>query len=306
MTIPSYQTLMLPALRLASDGEIRVSDAIERLAVSFELTEKEKTQLLPSGSKTVFSDRFHWAKTYLLQAGLLSSSRRAYFAITMQGREVLSRNPAQLDKEYLRQFPEFVTFLNRRKRSIEGALTEEHVEIPDDKTPDEVLRAAANEREQALRKQLLDRILAKPPEFFEQLVVTLLIAMGYGGSLEEAGRKLGRSGDGGVDGVIDQDALSLDQVYIQAKRYALSNRIGSGTIREFFGSLDRFKSAKGLIITTSSFTSDAIETVERLSKRIVLIDGDQLATLMIRHNVGCRVEETIYLKKLDEDFFEED
>ena len=305
MTIPSYQSLMLPLLKLAADGEIRVSDAIERLATDLRLTEDEKTQLLPSGGKTVFSDRFHWAKTYLSQAGLLSSSRRAHFTITALGQKVLSQNPGQIDKEYLTQFPEFVAFLNRRRQSVEGSSSQEQVEIPDDRTPDEVLRAAANELDQALRKELLDRILTASPAFFEQLVVSLVIAMGYGGSLKEAGRKLGRSGDGGVDGVIDQDALGLDQVYVQAKRYAPNNPVGSGAIRDFFGSLDRFKAAKGLIITTSSFTRDAIETAERLSKRIVLIDGDQLAGLMIRYNVGCRVDETIYLKKIDEDFFED-
>ncbi len=171
-------------------------------------------------------------------------------------------------------------------------------------TPDELMRAAHAQIEAALAQELLDRIRASPPAFFEQLIVTLLLSMGYGGSTADAGRALGRSGDDGVDGVIDQDALGLDRVYVQAKRYAEGNNIGAGAIRDFFGSLDRHRANKGLFVTTSTFSSSARETAEFLSKRIVLIDGTQLAKLMIRHSVGCRVEETLYIKKVDEDFFE--
>lgn len=158
--------------------------------------------------------------------------------------------------------------------------------------------------EDALIHDLLDRIRQAPPDFFERLMVNLLLSMGYGGSTENAGRTLGRSGDDGVDGVIDQDALGLDRVYIQAKRYAVGNNIGPGAIRDFFGSLDRHKATKGLFVTTSTFSASAKETAEHLSKRIVLVDGDQLARLMIRHNVGCRIEETLHIKKVDEEFFE--
>lgn len=166
------------------------------------------------------------------------------------------------------------------------------------------MRMAYGQIETALAHDLLDRIRAAPPEFFERLIVNLLLSMGYGGSAENAGRTLGRSGDDGVDGVIDQDALGLDRVYIQAKRYGAGNSIGAGAIRDFFGSLDRHKATKGLFVTTSTFSSSAKETAELLSKRIVLIDGEQLAKLMIRHNVGCRVEETLHIRKIDEEFFE--
>jgi restriction system protein len=171
-------------------------------------------------------------------------------------------------------------------------------------TPDETMRLAYREIETALAHDLLDRIREAPPAFFERLIVNLLVGMGYGGSTENAGRTLGRSGDDGVDGVIDQDALGLDRVYIQAKRYAIGNNIGPSAIRDFFGSLDRHKATKGLFVTTSTFSASAKETADLLSKRIVLIDGDQLARLMIRHNVGCRIEDTLHIKKIDEEFFE--
>ena len=173
-----------------------------------------------------------------------------------------------------------------------------------EQTPDEIMRAAHRRIEASLAEDLLDRVRAAPPDFLERLIVNLLLAMGYGGSAADAGRALGRSGDEGVDGVIDQDALGLDRVYIQAKRYADGNSVGPGAIRDFFGSLDRHKAAKGLFVTTSGFTSSARETADYLSKRIVLIDGEQLTRLMIRHNVGCRIEEVLHVKKVDEDFFE--
>ena len=171
-------------------------------------------------------------------------------------------------------------------------------------TPYETMRMAYRQIETSLIHELLERIREAPPDFFERLMVNLLLGMGYGGSTENAGRTLGRSGDDGVDGVIDQDALGLDRVYIQAKRYAVGNNIGPGAIRDFFGSLDRHKATKGLFVTTSTFSSAAKETAEHLSKRIVLVDGDQLARLMIRHNIGCRIEETLHIKKVDEEFFE--
>lgn len=307
MPIPDYQTLMLPVLAVAQRKEVKISDILDDLADQFGLSDDERSALLPSGRQTIFSNRAHWAKTYLMQAGLLESTRRGHFTITDRGRQVLSQNPVQIDKDYLAQFDEFVDFLNRRVQEeeiVSAATPATSNEGSSKRTPDEIVRFAALELEQALRKDLLNRILAASPAFFEQVVVSLLIGMGYGGSLENAGRKLGRSGDGGVDGIIDQDALGLDSIYVQAKRYAPGNPVGAGVIRDFFGSLDRFRAAKGLIITTSGFTKDAIETASHLSKRMVLIDGDQLAALMVRHNVGCRVDETIYLKKVDEEFFE--
>jgi len=234
---------------------------------------------------------------------LVETTRRGHFRITPRGAEVLQAAPERIDNRFLGRFEEFCTFTNRTIQPDSEAATPVDAESSQ-ATPDEIMRAAHRQIESGLAEELLDRVRAAPPDFFERLVVGLLLAMGYGGSAADAGRALGRSGDDGVDGVIDQDALGLDRVYIQAKRYAANNSVGPGAIRDFFGSLDRHKAAKGLFVTTSTFTSSARETAEHLSKRIVLIDGQQLARLMIRHNVGCRVEEVLHIKRIDEDFFE--
>lgn len=287
-------------------GEVRISDVVQSLADQFELTEEERSELLPSGKQTTFANRVHWAKSYLGKAGLVELTRRGHFHITNRGREILANPPARIDIRYLEQFPEFVQFRETSNSTDSAGNTTRTVEAvqASGMTPDEIIRKAQTELDEELSLDLLNRVTAAPPDFFERLVVQLLLAMGYGGSTSEAGRALGRSGDGGVDGVIDQDSLGLDRIYVQAKRYADGNNIGPGAIRDFFGSLDRFKANKGLFVTTSGFSSSARDTAELLSKRIVLIDGRQLAKLMIRFNVGCRVEETIQLKKLDEEFFE--
>jgi restriction system protein len=305
MAIPDYQFLMLPVLKAAAQGEVRIGAVVDELADQLQLTGEERSELLPSGKQTVFSNRVHWAKSYLSKAHLVELTRRAYFTITPLGQSVLQKNPAAIDNHFLNQFEGFRQF---RERSTEGE-TESAPAIPPitdaKQTPDEIMRAAHQQIDGALGQDLLDRIRSAPPDFFERLIVNLLLSMGYGGSrADKAGRTLGRSGDDGVDGVIDQDALGLDRVYIQAKRYAAGNNIGSGAIRDFFGSLDRHKASKGLFVTTSTFSSSARETAEFLSKRIVLLDGVQLSALMVQQNIGCRVEDTLYIKKLDEEFFE--
>ncbi len=308
MTIPDYQSLMLPVLSLSSKGEIRIGDAVESLAQQLDLTPEERAELLPSGKQTLFGNRVHWAKTYLSKAGLVESTRRGHFKITERGRTALSDRPTRIDNSFLSQFDEFQQFKERARASQTKPTPEAKTVEPDFdsqiETPDEMMRIAHKQIDAALAQDLLERIRAAPPEFFERLIINLLLNMGYGGSATDAGRALGGSGDDGVDGVIDQDALGLDRVYIQAKRYAVGNNIGSGAIRDFFGSLDRHKATKGLFVTTSIFSSAARETAEFLSKRIVLIDGEQLTKLMIRHNVGCRVEETLHIKKVDEEFFD--
>jgi len=305
MAIPDYQTLMLPVLREFSSGEARIGDVVERLAGSMALPDDELSELLPSGKQTVFSNRVHWAKTYLKQAGLLEPTRRGHFRITPRGEHVLEQEPKKIDNGFLERFPEFLEFKSRKSTELKekNEAPSRPKEALDTRTPDEIMRAAHQEIEDGLREELLERIVAAPPSFFERLVVKLLVEMGYGGSVAGAGRALGRSGDGGVDGVIDQDALGLEQVYVQAKRYAPEQSVGPGAVRDFFGSLDRFRATKGLFVTTSSFSRDAQETAAHLSKRIVLIDGRTLTGLMVRYNVGCRPEETLYLKKIDEEFF---
>jgi restriction system protein len=296
---------MLPLLTESADGEVKTAEVIDRLAEKLGLSAEERQELLTGGRHTVFANRVYWAKIYLEKARLMETSRRGHFRITDRGRSVLAQGPAKIDMAFLKQFPDFVEFLSRRR----AAAAEPSPETPDatqedsSSTPDEVLRAAHQRIEAALKQELLERILASPPALFESLVVQLLVAMGYGGTALAPGRVLGRSGDGGVDGVIDQDALGLDRVYVQAKRYAPGNNLSASAIRDFFGSLDRFKAAKGVLVTTSGFTTDALDTADFLSKRIVLIDGDRLAALMIRYDVGCRVEDTLYIKKADEDFF---
>jgi restriction system protein len=229
MSIPDYQSLMLPVLSASLDGEIRIGDVVERLAEKLGLTPEERSELLPSGKQTIFANRVHWAKTYLGKAGLIESTRRGHFKITPRGCQVLDSKPARIDINFLNQFEEFEKF---RRRSTEEAAEDEHSPTPplvrQRETPDEIMRAAHRQIEISLAQELLDCIRSAPPEFFERLIVNLLLSMGFGGSVADAGRALGRSGDDGVDGVIDQDALGLDRVYIQGKRYSSGNNIGSG------------------------------------------------------------------------------
>ena len=301
MAIPDFQSLMLPVLKESASGEVRISDVVAVLGGKLGLTEAELSELLPSGKQTTFANRVNWAKSYLGKAGLITLTKRAYFEISDRGRAVLANPPSAINIKFLESFPEFREFREA---------TPENQSAPQSSstsfralTPDEVIRSASEELQQSLSAELLSKILAAPPDFFERLVVQLLIAMGYGGSAIEAGKALGKSGDGGVDGVIDQDALGLDRIYVQAKRYT-DSKVSSGEIRDFFGSLDRFKANKGLFVTTSTFSPSARETAEMLSKRIVLIDGLFLTRLMIRFDIGCRVEEIVHIKKLDEDFFD--
>jgi restriction system protein len=307
MAIPDYQTLMLPVLRQSATGEVRIGDVVETLAIEFKLTDEELAELIPSGNQTTFSNRVHWAKTYLKQAGLIEPTRRAHFKITKRGNEVLAKSPSKIDSKFLRQFSEFQEFQSRSNsegtENLEKILANDG-QIADDQTPDDLMRQTNQTIHAALGNDILDRLRISKPAFFERVVVQLLLAMGYGGTLAQAGKAIGKSGDNGVDGVIDQDTLGLDRVYIQAKRYAEDVTVGAGDIRDFFGSLDMHKATKGLFVTTSSFTKAASETAEKLGKRIVLIDGRDLTKLMIRFNVGCRVEEIFEMKKIDEEFFE--
>lgn len=300
--IPDYQALMRPVLGQIAKGERHIRQIVEDVANELHLTEEEKSERLPSGLETTISNRVHWAKTYLKQAGLVEPTKRAHFVITARGLEALNDPNVTINNQYLKSFEEFRVFLKGGNRTATG-VPDPEIEN-EEVTPDEALRRAHRKIHESLATDLLDRILQMPPAFFESLIVRLLTAMGYGGSSESAGRAIGRSGDGGVDGVIDQDPLGVDQIYIQAKRYTATNTIGSGAIRDFFGGLSLRRAQKGIFVTTSTFSTSAIETAAGLGGRIVLIDGQQLARLMIRYNVGCRDEEVLHIKKLDEDFFD--
>jgi restriction system protein len=295
---------MLPLLKLAGEKEWRISDAVDRIADEFSISPEERAALLPSGRQTTIRNRVAWAKSYLIKAGLLKPTKRGHFFISDQGRNVLANPPNRITVRYLGQFPEFQEF--RKEREADAVLPHDSETGHESAlTPDEAIRSAHKQLESELADELLVKIRAGTPAFFENLVVRLLFAMGYGGSVAEINKALvGGAGDGGVDGVIDQDILGLDRIYVQAKRYAEGNTVGPGAIRDFFGSLDRFKATKGLFVTASAYTASARETAGMLSKRIVLIDGSQLTRLMIRHNVGCRVEETLEVKEIDEEFFE--
>ena len=311
--IPNYQQFMRPFLEIAyqakqqGENEVKLRDVINALADHFQLTEEERSETLPSGRQLVIDNRIGWARTYLTKAGLLEATRRAHFVITERGiQAVQSNNP--INNVYLKQFDEFIAFKTKSNDdandSGEVLSAQEIADDDDDITPDEALRAAYKKINEALTEDILQRTRKVTPEFFERLLIDLLLAMGYGGTGEGAAHALGKTGDNGVDGVIDQDPLGVDQIYIQAKRYAEGNNVSAGDIRDFFGALNLKRAQKGIFITTSAFTQSAIETAQNLGNRIVLINGKELAKLMLRYNIGSRDEQVLHLKKIDEEFFE--
>jgi len=304
---------MRPFLEIAyqakqqGENEVKLRDVINALADHFQLTEEERSETLPSGRQLVIDNRIGWARTYLTKAGLLEATRRAHFVITERGiQAVQSNNP--INNAYLKQFDEFIAFKTKSNDdtndSEEVLSAQEIADDDDDITPDEALRAAYKKINEALTGDILERTRKVTPEFFERLLIDLLLAMGYGGTGEGAAHALGKTGDNGVDGVIDQDPLGVDQIYIQAKRYAEGNNVSAGDIRDFFGALNLKRAQKGIFITTSDFTQSAIETAQNLGNRIVLINGKELAKLMLRYNIGSRDEQVLHLKKIDEEFFE--
>jgi restriction system protein len=304
MPIPDFQSLLLPMLRYASDGmEHSLAEARSALATEFKLSADDLAALLPSGRQAVFANRSAWAKVYLAQAGLLLSPKRGHFVISPRGIEVLQDPPARIDIKYLERFPEFVEFRYAKKRDGSASATDESAgaELA---TPEETLDSAYTKLRSALAADLLEKTKTASPEFFERLVVTLLLKMGYGGSRTDAGRAIGRSGDGGIDGIIDEDRLGLDAIYIQAKRW--EGNVGRPEIQKFVGALHGQRARKGVFITTSAFSADAIGYAERVENRLVLIDGRRLAELMIDFGVGVSVEATYEIKKIDSDFFVEE
>ncbi|WP_135465919.1 restriction endonuclease [Crenalkalicoccus roseus] len=311
MGIPDYETLMLPLLRhVAAQGEAHIRDLSEALAQEFGLSEAERSLTIPSGKTPVIRSRAGWARSYLVQAGLLEAVRRGVVRLTERGRQVLAAGPPRIDTAFLLQFPEFREF-RRRSRQDAGTDPAGDPTAPAPNgiaagTPDDQIMAAVATIEAKVRDELLERLLGSPPAFFEQAVVDLLLAMGYGSTAEDAGTALGRSGDGGVDGVIREDRLGLDLIYIQAKRYR-DSAVTADQLRSFAGALDDKGARKGVFITTSRFTADAERFAERQQmKRIVLIDGERLTRLMLRHDVGVRPDRTIVLKRIDLDYFEAD
>lgn len=313
MSIPDFQSLMVSVLKLGATQEVRIGEAIERISDQLGLTAEERAQLIPSGSISVIGSRVHWAKTFLKAAGLVDQPRRAWYKATPRGLDVLAKHPDRIDNSILMQFAEFREFRSSGRRTSSengsvGTADQGLEQAPSGvplANPEESIAQAHASLTSLLTAELLAKVRGLLPAAFERLVIELLLAMRYGGSRREAARALGRSGDDGVDGVVDEDALGLGRIFVQAKRYQAGNNVGSAAIREFFGSLNMKKATKGLFVTTSAFTRDARDTAEQLGTRIVLVDGEQLAALMIRFGVGCRVVDKIEIKRLDEDFFED-
>lgn len=306
VSIPDYETLMLPLLKRIADGRVRVlRDVMSELADEFKLTDDDRAQLLPSGGTLTFASRVGWAKTYLKKAELLLQPKRGMVQISPKGVTLLAQNPPNIDSKFLEQFEAFKIFrtAGRATQDDTVAAVQDRVLAPE-QTPDEVMEAANLQLRAALSDEVLERVKASPPAFFEQLVVQLLIRMGYGGSREEAGRAVGRSGDGGIDGIINEDRLGLDAIYLQAKRW--EGVVGRPEIMKFVGALAGQRATKGVFITTSWYTQEAKDYASSSQYKVVLIDGARLAELMIEHDLGVSVAATYQLKRIDSDFFADD
>jgi restriction system protein len=299
--IPDYQGCMMPLLRAVANGEDHtLRDLVRRLADEFGLTDGERQESLPSGQQTVLSNRVAWAKTYLKKAGLIVQPARGHVRITPEGKAALAKNPDRIDNEFLAQYPSFLPFFGK------APAAPDHPPETEDRgeTPEESLETSFRILRTSLADELLERLKTCSPPFFERLVVQLLVAMGYGGSLADAGQAVGRSGDGGIDGIIKEDKLGLDVVCVQAKRW--QGTVGSQTVREFAGSMEGMRARKGVLITTSCFSKDAQEYVARIERKIVLIDGARLAELLIDHNIGVAVSRSFVVKRIDMDYFLDD
>jgi restriction system protein len=298
MAVPGFQKFMLPLLEVVNDGkDYSQDDVIDSLASRANLSQEEKNEILPSGMQTRFENRVGWARTHLKKAGLIESTGRGRFRITQRGLEILKSKPATIDLKFLMRFPEFVEFRNISKQENR----QDERDDESNQTPEEILESSYQNLRQDLATDLVERIKQCSPRFFERLVVDLLVAMGYGGSRKDAGQAIGQSGDGGIDGIIKEDRLGLDAVYIQAKRW--DSTVGRPTVQAFAGSLEGQRARKGVLITTSQFSQDARDYVSRIEKKIVLIDGAELTQLMIDHNVGVAEVANYTVKKIDLDYF---
>jgi len=302
VAIPDYQTCMLPLLKHYADGHEHTNrDSIDALAIGFRLTDAERRMMLPSGVQGLFDNRVNWARTYLKKAGLIESPKRGVHRITKRGRDILKKKPERIDVTYLGQFQEFKDFraVRHEKQEEEGSESDLN-----NKTPEESLEGAYQKLRADLATDLLQRLKTCSPTFFERLVVEAIVRMGYGGTRMDAGKAVGKSGDGGIDGIIKEDKLGLDAIYIQAKRW--ENTVGRPEIQKFVGALTGQRAKKGLFITTSEFSSDAEDYVSRIDAKVVLIDGETLAQLMIDHNVGVSTVGTYEIKRVDSDYFSEE
>jgi len=302
MTIPNYQKFMLPFLEILGDQqEHNLQEIYEKLSDYFNLSPDDKQERLPSGRQLKFQNRIGWARTYLKKAGLLKHSGRGKFIITPRGLEVLKEKPKEINVKYLERFEEFLEFRNPNNPVLNGLETTPESEK--NQTPEEILENSYQDLKSDLMGELLETVKNCSANFFEKLVIDLLVSMGYGGSRIDAGQAIGKSGDEGIDGIIKEDKLGLDVVYVQAKRW--QNPVGRPVVQAFAGSLEGQRARKGILITTSRFTEEALEYVKKIEKKIVLIDGKKLAELMIDFNVGVSPKAEYVVKVIDTDYFEE-
>ncbi len=305
MPVPDYQSLMLPALKALADGApAKISDVRARVSTAEQLKADDLKETLPSGKQTVFANRVGWAVTYMKGAGLVENVRRGVYQLTEEGKKLLAEEPERIDLDVLRRYAAFVSW---SKKTSEPVSDKKNLGIQPTapETPQETLEGAARQLRKTLEADVLDRLRNAAPGFFEQVVVDLLIAMGYGGGDPGSGVVVGKSGDHGIDGTIREDALGLDEVYVQAKRYGHGNTVGESALRNFAGAIDMAGTNKGVFVTTSHFTTAAQEYVKLSPKRIVLIDGDELARRMVDCKVGVRVKDQYQIKRIDEDYFED-
>lgn len=309
MPIPDFQSAMLPVLRAFNNGAKSVADVLPSLKLEFQISDEEAETLLPSGRITTLQSRAHWARTYLSKAGLLTSPSRNRHVITEMGRDLLSRNPERIDMRVLEQFPTYVAWREKEQASPippkpgDGPQPPSPLLTLPTETPEERIGRDFSIIESSLSEDLLAAVQSMTPTQFEQLIVDLLLAMGYGGGDRSMGERIGKSGDGGIDGIINEDALGLDAVYIQAKRYAPDSKVGRPALQAFVGSLTGEGANKGVFVTTSDFSKEAKDYLNKVQHRIVLINGDRLARLMIQHEVGVRARKTYVLRSVDEDYF---
>ena len=305
MAVPDFQTFLLPLLRFAADGkEHSLAEALAHLAAELKLSPAEQEERLPSGLQSRFANRVAWARVYLKQAGLLLSPRRGHFVISDRGREVLKAPPPRIDVKFLQQYPEFVEFQSPKSKGGELTAASAGESSDTGETPEEALEAAHAKMKASLASEVLTRVKAASPEFFEKLVVELLLRMGYGGSRSDAGQAIGKAGDEGIDGVISEDRLGLDIVYLQAKRW--DGSVGRPEIQKFVGALHGKRAKKGVFITSGAFTAEAMAYVEHIDPKVVLIDGRRLAELMIDFEVGVTTSRTYQIKRVDSDYFDEE
>ncbi|MCY4315865.1 MAG: restriction endonuclease [Roseovarius sp.] len=307
MPVPDFQSLMLPTLEAFADGgEPTLAQVRERIAATEGLSAEDVQEMLPRGRQTVFVNRVSWAVIYMAHAGLLERVRRGLYRLTPEGERLLSRKPSRIDLKLLGEYSDFVEWRQRtnappRSKDVAFKQNEDFSE-----TPEETLDRAARHLSGALEADVLHRVRDAAPAFLERVVVDLLIAMGYGGGDAAMGQVTGRSGDGGIDGTIREDALGLDEVYVQVKKYAEGNAVGEGDLRDFAGAIDAAGTTKGVFVTTAGFTRAASNYVARSPKRIILIDGAELARLMVRHGIGVRTRVRHEIKRIDEDYFDQE